>query len=71
MVGYPVAVLKDLASKAKYSFEALGLRPYGQSAHPTADLLNDAWKYFQSQPESFAVWEKEQIARLRKGFGLP
>jgi hypothetical protein len=67
---YPVALLKDLAAKAKCSFEALGLEHYGQSGHPIADLLNDAWKYFQSQPESFAVWEKEQIARLRKSFGL-
>jgi len=62
--------LKELACKAKDSLEALGLRPNGQSGHLTADLLNDACKCFQSQPESFAVWEKEQIARLRKGFGL-
>ncbi len=30
--------------------------------YPAAALPNDAWKYFPSQPESFDVREKEQIA---------
>jgi len=33
-------------------------------------LLNEAWKHFQSHPESFAQWESTQIEGLRKKLGL-
>jgi hypothetical protein len=58
--------LCGLAGQAKRSFEAIGLKPYRFEENPIADLLNETWKQFQSQPESFARWEKDEIERLRK-----
>jgi hypothetical protein len=63
---YPSTLLKSLAVQAKRSFEAMSLKPYRIGENPTADLLNEAWKQFQSRPESFAHWEKAEIGKLRK-----
>ena len=51
---YPKTLLRSLAIQAKLSFEALGLKPYMLNEQSIADLLNEAWKHFQSHPESFA-----------------
>jgi hypothetical protein len=67
---YPKALLRDLAIHAKQSFEALGLKAYISNEDSIADLLNEAWRHFQSHPESFAQWERTQIEGLRKKFGL-
>lgn len=67
---YPKALLRNLAIQAKQSFEALGLKPYSSNEDSIADLLNEAWKHFQSHPKSFAQWESTQIEGLRKKLGL-
>lgn len=69
-LAYPRTLLRDLASKAKVSFETLGLKPYSSGANRIADLLNEGWKHFQSEPESFVRWEREQIGSLRHEYGL-
>jgi hypothetical protein len=66
---YAKTLLRDLASQAKQSFEALGLKTYTSNEDHIADLLNEAWKNFQSHPESFAQWENSQIEELRRKFG--
>jgi len=67
---FPKTLLRDLAKKAKECFELLGLKPYIAGQRPLADLLNEAWKHFQSHPESYAGWERTQILELRKSVGL-
>jgi len=67
---YPITLLRDLACQAKQSFEALGLKPYTSKEDRIGDLLNEAWKHFQSHPESFARWEGAQMEELRKKFDL-
>jgi len=69
-IAYPKSLLGDLAKQAKYSFEALGLKPYTSNHDHIADLLNEAWKLFQSNPESYADWERTKIAELRNKFGV-
>jgi hypothetical protein len=67
---YPKALLRKLAIQAKESFETLGLKPYASNEDRIADLLNEAWKHFQSHPKSFAEWESTQIEGLRNKLGL-
>jgi hypothetical protein len=67
---YPQTLLRELAGEAKASFEGLGLKGYARGEKGIADLLNDAWKHFQSQPETFAAWEKSQIEAFRRRLGL-
>ena len=67
---FPKTLLRDLAKKTKECFEALGLKAYSAGQCPMADLLNDAWKYFQSHPESYADWERAQIGELRQKVGI-
>jgi hypothetical protein len=67
---YPKSLLSELAKQAKQSFEALGLKPYTSKEDQMADLLHEAWKHFQSHPESYADWERRKIAELRTRFGL-
>lgn len=69
-IAYPKSLLQDLAKQAKRSFEALGLKPYRSNENHIADLLNEAWKLFQSNPESYADWERTKIRELRKKFGV-
>jgi len=69
-IAYPKILLRNLAIQAKQSFEVLGLKPYTSNEETIADLLNEAWKHFQSHPESFASWEKDQIEALQKQYGL-
>lgn len=67
---FPRTLLRDLANKAKECFEALGLKAYSPGQCPMADLLNEAWKHFQSHPVSYADWERAQIIELRRTVGL-
>jgi hypothetical protein len=69
-MAYPKDLLQNIAVVAKEAFEALGLKPYSPKQDRLADLLNEAWKQFQSEPETFAEWEWEQVLELRRNFGL-
>lgn len=62
-------VRKSTLARSGQSFEALGLKTYTSNEDHIADLLNEAWKNFQSHPESFAQWENFQIEELRRKFG--
>ena len=66
---YPKSLLSELAKQAKESFEALGLKPYTSKEDQMADLLHEAWKHFQSHPESYADWERTKIGELRTKLG--
>lgn len=68
-VAYPRELLRALAERGKTAFETLGLKPHTNSG-TLGPLLNSAWKNFQSEPQSFAAWEREQIDELSAGFGL-
>ena len=67
---YPKSLLRDLAKQAKESFDALGLKAYTPKTEQVADVLNEAWRRFESDPESYADWERTKIGELRKRFGL-
>jgi hypothetical protein len=69
-IAYPKSLLRDLAMQAKHSFEALGLKPYTSKEDHIADLLNEAWKLFQANPESYADWERTKIGELRNKFAV-
>ena len=69
-LAYPQSLLRDIAKQAKESFERLGLKPYRPNSNHVAELLNEAWRHFQSSPESYAEWERTKVRDLRKKFGL-
>src|SRR5216683_2193050 len=69
-IPYPRQLLRDLAKQAKQSFETLGLKSYTSKEDHLGDLLHEAWKHFQSHPESYADWERTKIGELRAKFGL-
>jgi hypothetical protein len=69
-IAYPRLLLRDLAKQAKQSFETLGLISYTSKEDHLGDLLHEAWKHFQSHPESYADWERTKIGELRAKFGL-
>lgn len=69
-MAYPETLLKALAQQSKDSFERLGLKAYTPNSCAIADLLNEAWRRFQSDPESYADWERNEVGELRKQLGL-
>jgi hypothetical protein len=47
-----------------------GLKPYRSKEDRIAELWNEAWRLFQSNPESYADWERTKIGELRNKFGV-
>ncbi len=69
-IAYPEPLIRELAIEAAIRFEASGLRRYNPGSNPLADLLNEAWKTFQTDPAGFSRWETEQLGDLKTQFAL-
>lgn len=70
---HPPAMLERLAELVIAGCRDLGLRVYDPAADPDADiprLINEAWRRFDSEPDSYAVWEAEAFTRLWSEWGL-
>ena len=73
-MAYPKAILEQLAAFLVKACRNLGLAPYGAGSQ-TGDLymtgvLNTAWQEFHLRPDSFSIWERQQIDRVRTELGL-
>ncbi len=69
-IAYPESLIRELAVEAKQLFEASGLQPYSRGSKPIADLLNEAWERFRTDPARFSSWENDQVRQLKKNFKL-
>jgi hypothetical protein len=70
---HPPAMLERLAELVIAGCRGLGLRAYDPAADPEADiprLINEAWRRFRSEPDSYAAWEAAAVSRLWSEWGL-
>jgi hypothetical protein len=72
---YPQALLNKLAGFLHSTAGNMGLVAWGGpiaagGPHVTT-LLNTAWERFQACPDTFAEYERSDLAGLRQGLGLP
>jgi hypothetical protein len=56
-----IAVMEDVETSTSQQLEI-----YKHGAGPIADLLNEAWKHFLSDPQGYAQWEKSKVDEMAR-----
>jgi hypothetical protein len=73
-LAYPPKLMDELADFLFAEYQRIGLTTWSQHATATGiqvtKLLNDAWDEFESRPETFATFERQNVQALRRAFGL-
>jgi len=69
-IAYPPGLIHELATEAMQLFRSSGFHSYNPASKPIADMLTEAWKYFQDNPAGFPQWESGQLQQLKKNFNL-